>query len=493
MARKLSRRGALGLLGAGGAAALAGGVAAIASETGGATPANAAKKKKWWKHDLCGKILYPGDEGFEDEIKNFNLSVTHHPKVVVVAGCAADVKFAVQYAVANNLPIAVQSTGHGVSVPADDAMLINTRLLNQVSIQAHSRTATLGGGAQWAPVLQQAAQHNLAPLIGSSPIVGANGYLSGGGLPVLGRQFGFSADRVKELEVVTVDGKRRKVTPWKDADLFYAVRGGKSNFGIITKLKVKLLDQSRLFGGNMLFPGPAAADVFKAYLRWAKDQPKEMSSSIAIAHNIVDPNGNPLPLAAAVRIAFTGSQSDGEAAIQPLRALGPVVDTVREMPYTELGSIHQDPDQPVPSFYRSALTTELDEAVVDRLMNVIGDGTQMPPGAVEFRHMGGALANAPRHPNPVGFRSQSKWHFFTGIHLDPSQIGEVRTVHSRLMYAISPWDLGAPWINFLGYNDTSVEGTKRAYETADYDKLRTIKKKYDPQNRLRVNFNIPPA
>ncbi len=486
MARQLTRRGALGLIGVGGLAALTG-VGLAATRQGGGTAGGSGKAKA-----LCGQMLLPGDEGFDQETQSWITIVEHRPKVVFVPECPADVQYAMRYAAKENLPVAVQATGHGVSVPADGAVFINTRKMTGVKVNPNTGTVTVEPGVKAAPVIQQAAQHGLAPLVGSTSDVGVVGFLTGGGLPVLGRRYGYACDMVTAFDIVTADGELLRATPTSNKDLFYAARGGKHNFGVITSIETRLTRQARLYGGSLAFPGQRAADVLRAYLRWARRQPKEMSSSIVLAHGLPGPDGKPVDLAVKIRIAFTGSAAEGKRLVRPLRGLNPVQDTVQEMPYTQIDTIHKDPTKPTPAYYRSALLKPVDDAIVDRLMAVIGTGAGLPPGTAEFRHMGGALARDGAVPSPIGFRN-SAYQFFTLHPAPPDKADGVKKVNQDLIDAVGPWRNGGIVPNFLGYNETSPRGVRSAYESRDYDRLRAVKRTRDPKNRLRINFNIPPA
>jgi hypothetical protein len=488
MARGWNRRQVIGLAGASGLAALAGGWAA--SRPGFRLAANATDAKN--AAALCGRMLLPGDEGFEQELSGWNLNMQHHPAAIVVATCPADVEFAVDYANKNRLPIAVQATGHGVSVPADGAMFINTRLLNSVSINPDTEIVTTGAGVKWKAVLEQAGPLGLGPLVGSSSDVAVAGYTSGGGLPVLGRRYGFQVDSVTGLDIVTVkDAKLKSASPGSNANLFYAARGGRGNFGVITSIKTRLVRQPTLYGGGLFYSADAALNVLRTYLRWTKDQPAAMTSSIALLHALPLPGG--ASLLVHLRIGYTGSPAEGARLIAPLRALGPIDDTVQEIPYTQIGTIHADPDAPTPAYVRAALMRPVDDAIADRIMAAVGTGAGLPPGAVEIRHMGGALSRSPSSPNAIGAGVRgSAYHFFSGILVGPDRFGEVQSLHGKLFDAIAPWNNGRIFPNFLGYNDTSPDKVRAAYDSTDYLKLRGIKRAVDPDNRLRVNFNIPP-
>lgn len=374
-------------------------------------------------------------------------------------------------------------------------MLVATRYMSALEIDPHARRARIGPGVKWAKVIAAAAPHGLAPLVGSTPDVSAVGYLTGGGLPVLGRRYGFAADQVRGLELVTADGRLRDVTPRSHSDLFWAVRGGKGNFGIVTSIDVDLLPLERLYGGGLFFPGDATAEVLRGWLAWTASLPDDMCSSLALARF---PDTSPIPEAMRgqftihIRIAFTGSAADGEQLLRPLRALGPVADTVADMPSSRIGEVHSDPIEPVPVRDRGILLRRLDDDAIDRVVAMAGPQAKLPPGMVEIRHLGGALARPPRTPHAIGQRD-AEFTFILGMVAMPGQTGQVDALQQRLIDGMAPWDTGGALPNFLSSTETAPHEVRAAYRAADYERLAAIKAVYDPHNVFRVNHNIPPA
>ncbi|WP_217562581.1 FAD-binding oxidoreductase, partial [Streptomyces sp. GbtcB6] len=204
----------------------------------------AAEPAVW--HDLVGlggsvrgPVLHPGDDGFEEACSGWLLTVEQRPAVVVVAADADDVAAAVRFAARAGRPLAVQSTGHGASVSADGAVFVVTGELRELSVDPEAGTARIGAGLRWGEVVTAAAEHGLAPLCGSSEGVGVMGYLTGGGLPLACRTYGFAAGHVRSLDIVTADGRRRTVSPAHEPGLFWADRGGKGNYGAVGEAEIE--------------------------------------------------------------------------------------------------------------------------------------------------------------------------------------------------------------------------------------------------------------
>lgn len=344
---------------------------------------------------VTGSVLLPGDAGYDDERAVFNLN--HHlvPAVIVVAESTADVQAAVAFAAGQHRPVLVKTTGHQMVGPAHGAVVIATRRMNDVAIDAVGRTARVGAGARWAEVVKKAAKAGLAPLNGSNPTVGVSGYTLGGGLsPTLGRSHGYAADHVRSLDVVTADGELRHINAQSEPDLFWALRGGKGNFGVVTALEFDLFPVPRLYGGGIYFPGERMADVLRAWTAWHPGTPETMISSFAVLRLRALPQ---LPeslygeFVVHLRIAYNGTAADGERMVAPLRAVAPaLLDTVADMPYTKVASIHNETTEPVPYYERSIMLREFPADALDKLVELSGSDSANTLTMVELRALGGA-------------------------------------------------------------------------------------------------------
>ena len=401
---------------------------------------------------------------------------------------------AVRLAERSGRPLAVMNTGHGPSVPADGAVLVRTGRMRGVGVDPVRRAARIEGGAAWRDVIEATTPHGLAPLNGSSPHVGAVGYTLGGGVGLLSRRFGFAADHVRWFDVVTADGRHRHVTAdaGSDPDLFWALRGAGANFGVVTAMEIDLFPVATLLGGELGFPASASDEVLHAYVEWARAVPETMASSVLLLGYPDDPAVAPELRGrhvTHVRIAFTGDDLDeGRRWVAALRGIGPrVVDTVRVMPYAEIGTIHHEPtDEPVPAFDRNVLLRDLDHEAVTVLSKHAGPGASAP-FLVELRAWGGALSRPPVVPNAVGGRDAA----YSLLAISDPDAGN-RAARDELLAALRPWATGSTYLNFAGVEDTSAAAVRRAYGPADFARLQAVKAAYDPGNRFRVNFNIPP-
>ncbi|MEO9014455.1 MAG: FAD-binding oxidoreductase, partial [Terrimesophilobacter sp.] len=349
-----------------------------------------------------GAVLLPGDADFAAECTGFNLAVVQHPGVVVAATSVDDVVAAVKYAADNGLVVHVQATGHGVGAATAGGMLITTSRMKSVVIDPEQRTATVSAGVTWGEVVAAASPHGLAPLNGSSVGVGVVGYTLGGGMGPMGRTFGFAADYVRRIQIVVADGTVLEVDADHQPELFWALRGGKCNIGIVTELEFGLMPVSEYYGGGIFYPGVAAATVLHKFRSWALALPEQATTSIALLR-LPDLPDVPEPLrgrlSVHLRFVYVGDEEQGSALIAPMREVAhPLVDMVAMTPYSAIGSVHQDPVDPLPAWDGSALLRELPEAAVDALLAAAGPDVEIPLILAEVRYLGGALARQPELP-----------------------------------------------------------------------------------------------
>ncbi|SCF45675.1 alpha/beta fold hydrolase [Micromonospora mirobrigensis] len=442
-----------------------------------------------------GPVLRPADEGYAAECAGYNLAVPHRPALVVGATNPADVQAAVRFAAAHDLPVAVLATGHS-ALPSAGAVLITTRRMNAVSIDAERRTARIGAGVRWQQVIDEAAKHGLAPLNGSAPTVGAVSYTLGGGLSPIGRTFGYAADHVRAIELVTADGELRRVTAESEPELFWALRGGKGNFGVVTALEFGLFPVARIYGGGLFFPGEFTAEVLRTWSSWTVGLPDEMTSSVALLQLPPAPDV-PEPLRGRfvvhVRMAYVGSAQEGARLVEPLRAIGPaLIDSVTEMPYAAIGSVHNDPPMPIPFSDRSTLLREFTPALADTIIELAGPASQSPLAMLEIRHLGGALDRRPEPANAVDTRGSA--YLLYGVAIGgPDQAEAAGEYLTRLIADLGPWSTGRRFVNFFSAVDAAPEGVRTGYRPESYERLVAVKRRFDPRNLFRVNHNIPPA
>jgi FAD/FMN-containing dehydrogenase len=444
---------------------------------------------------VSGSILLPGDAGYDEERAVWNLNHELVPAVIVVPESVADVQAAVTFAAEQYRPVLVKTTGHQTVGQAHGAVLIATRRMNDVAINAVERTARAGAGAIWSEVVEKSAKVGLAPLNGSNPTVGVAGYTLGGGLsPTLGRSYGYAADHVRSLDVVTADGVLRHVDAKSERDLFWALRGGKGNFGVVTALEFDLFPVSRLYGGGIYFPGERMADVLRVWADWQPHTPEAMTSSFAVLRMPALPEVSERlrgMFLVSVRIAYTGTSEQGERMIAPLRAVAPAIfDTVADMPYSEVASIHSEPTEPVPYYERSIMLREFPTQAQEKLVELVGPNSQTGLCIAELRALGGAWDRQPAVPNAVATRGLP--YVLLGVAAGPlSEESHLKRWVAELLDGLERWRGDRRMVNNLAPDEAA--DAEAIYGPERYARLASIKKIYDPANMFRLNHNVAPA
>ncbi|MBM0232208.1 FAD-binding oxidoreductase [Micromonospora sp. STR1_7] len=442
-----------------------------------------------------GPVLFADDDGFTDEAAVFNTTVAHRPYVIIGATDVADVRSAVRFAAEEGRSVAVLNTGHGPSLNvSQDAVMITTRRMTGLEVDGEQWTARVEAGVTWGQVVEEAAKVGLAPLAGSSPQVGVVGYTLGGGVSVaIGRAFGYAADHVREIEIVTADGELRLVTPESAPDLFFALLGGKGNFGVVTAMRFSLFPVPELYAGFLQFPGENAREVLQAYRSLAADAPDRLTSSIVFLRA---PDLPFVPefmrgkLSVFVRLAYLGPSADGEALIAPLRTVAPVlVDTVTKMPIGQIATIANDPTDPGAAVEHFAMLDELSPSAMETILELAGPDSDGHITLVTLTHLDGAYGDSPERPNAV--RRDVAFALLALTVVPPGASAVDKDLGRELTRRLTKPD-GRKHPSYLSPADAAVDSVRLAYDEATYERLRTAKTTWDPRNMFRWNYNIPP-
>ncbi|WP_435214443.1 FAD-binding oxidoreductase [Streptomyces sp. bgisy034] len=446
--------------------------------------------------DIRGPVLRPGDDGYADEVTGFNLAALHTPEVVVGATGADDVVAALRWATATNTPVAIQATGHGANFPIDHGLLVTTMRMADVRIDPDRRLATAGAGAKWRHVLDAAAPHGLAALCGTSTDAGVVGYTLGGGLPALGRTYGYAADLVRSFQVATPDGTLRESDPEHEPELFWALRGGKGNVGVVTSLTFELLPLATLLGGGIHCPGEHAQALLTAWADWTHEVPDEMCTAFSLLRLPPLPQ-IPEPLRggfwARVAVAWTGDPKTGEELLSPIRSAAPVtVDTVEEMPYAAMDRIYMEPQDPLPALESCALLHDLTPDAIGAFLDRVGpEVPDCPLLLVEIRHMGGALARPARLEDAICARDADYFLETVGVLAAPPAAEAIEAAAAALHTAMAPYGTGRTMVNIHGTPGDEADRA-RAWTPEVYDRLCRDKSAYDPSNLLSFGHTVTP-
>jgi FAD/FMN-containing dehydrogenase len=435
-------------------------------------------------------LLFPGQAGWDDARRAWNLAVDQRPAAVALPGTVDDVVAAVDHARASGMRVAVQGTGHGAgSTALDGALLINTARLTGVEVDADARVARVAAGALWRDVVEAAAEHGLTALHGSAGDVGVVGYSLGGGIGWLARKHGLASSSILSAEVVTADGEIVRATSGSHDDLFWALRGGGGSFGVVTELELALVPVAKAYAGWLIWPMERAPEVLGRWADWTRDLPDEVTSIGRLLQLPPLPE-LPEPLrgreVAVVEAAYLGDEPGGRALLGPLLELDPEIDTFATVPAQALIELHRDPPGPVPGRGEGWMLDAVDRGTADVIVEAAAmDGTS-PLVSVEVRHLGGALGR--RDPNGGALdRLEAGYGLYaTGPAPDPGAVPAVDRQLALLRAATEPWRARQQYHNFAERDVDPVA----FYVEGAYGQLARVRERVDPGGLFLAKHTI---
>ena len=442
-----------------------------------------------------GRVATPGDADWDQARQAWNLAADLKPAAVAFPKSAADVAATVAFAAANDLRVTGQDTGHGALPLPDlaDTILIKTEGMRGVEIDPDSGMARVEAGVLSLELGEAAQAHGMCSMPGSSPDVGVTGYTLGGGLSWLARKHGFACNRVRAIELVTADGEARTVDADNDPDLFWALRGGGGGYAIVTALRVELLPIGEIYAGALLFPAAVGGEAVRAYRDWAATVPDEVTSVVRFVTpppipDVPEPlRGTPL---LTIDGACIGTQAEGEAAFAPLREIGEtIMDTFEWMPAAGLSRIHMDPESPVPGIGEGGLVGELSDEAIDAFVDVAGPDSGSPMLLSELRHLGGALSRPAEDSGALSHLDAGYAMYSVGMLMSP-ELGEAIRGHiERIGETMKPFGTDGSYFNF-----TEAPCDVDSILPAEIcNRLREVKRAYDPENRVVANHVVATA
>jgi FAD/FMN-containing dehydrogenase len=442
---------------------------------------------------IAGDLITRDDSGY-DEARTVQIAqYNRKPLAIVRAACTADVVEAVRFARRNGLPMTVRSGGH--SVPglsaADDALMVDLSAMKAVKIDPVRGTARVQAGATSGDVAGPAHEHGLALTTGDTSTVGIGGLATGGGIGFLARKYGLTIDHLLSAEVVTATGAVVTASPTMHPDLFWAIRGGGGNFGIVTEFEFQLDRVDNVLAGAIVFP--ATREVVRGYLEYMDGAPEGLTT---LADIMLAP---PAPFIPEDRVGtpvvyiltiWTGDDDEGEKALAPLRALGePIADTVETMPYPAVYEYTAELRERHGVAVRSMFSNQFSDDAIDASLDAIQNATS-PVALVHIRGQGGAIARVPADATAFAHRTQK--YFISAIAVwmpDDTEYRKHEAWADELWAKIRPEGNGV-YVNFL--QNEGEERIREAYPAATMDRLREVKRRYDPENVFCYNQNIKP-
>jgi FAD/FMN-containing dehydrogenase len=443
-----------------------------------------------------GELLRDGDPGYDESRTVFNAGIDRRPALIARCTGAADVIAAVGFAREQGLPISVRAGGHSVAGHAvvEDGLMIDLRPMNRVRVDPERRTAWCGGGANWGEVDRETQAFGLAVTGGRLADTGVGGLTLGGGSGWIERKCGFTVDSLISAEVVTADGRLLVASADRNPDLFWALKGGGGNFGVVTGFEFQLHEVGPLlYGGMMFFPIDAAVDLLKAYRGFMDGAPDEICGGSAILcappeEFVPEPvRGKPV---LAIIACYVGPVEAGERAFAPLREWGPALEMLGPMPYTAIQGLIAPGNPPGRHHYWKAgllgeLSDEAIETFVARASDVISPFT-----ASLMLPLGGAFARVDEASTPLAYRG-AKWNYHILSQWDARAESERHVEWTRdVDLAMSEYAEAGVYVNFAA--DPSASAVEAGFGPEKYARLVEVKRAYDPENVFRSNTNIPP-
>jgi UDP-N-acetylenolpyruvoylglucosamine reductase len=441
---------------------------------------------------VAGDVATPVDANWDEARSAWNLAADQRPRVVVIAESAEDVLAAVDFARANGLRVTAQGTGHGAGPKSwdDDLLLVKLERMRGVEIDAAAGIARVEAGAQWQDVTHPAAEHGLAALSGSSPDVGVVGYTLGGGLSWLARRHGIAANSVVAVDVVKADGTLVRASADNESELFWAIRGGGGNFGVVTAIEFTLYPIATVYAGMMLWPLERATEVLEAYSAWTETVDEDVTSTGRVL-NLPPIPDIPEPFRGrsfvGIEAVFLGGQEAGEPSIAGFRALEPELDTFATIPMPALSHMHMDPEHPVPGVGDGMLLDEFGPETIAALMPYIGPGANSPLLSVEIRHIGGAVAREPQGAGALGSIEAPFVLFGVGIPMSPEVGAAIGVTLDGITEAMTPYVASQRYFNFA---ERPADPATFYGSDERYARLREIKSAVDPDGLFRGNHSI---
>jgi len=445
-----------------------------------------------------GEIVRPGHERYDELRKVFNGMVDRHPAMFARCQSTADVQVAVNHARGAGLPVSVYCGGHGATGHAicDSGMVIDLRELDHVVVDPVAKTARIGGGATWGTIDAATQEHGLAVTGGRVPGTGVAGLALGSGSGWLERKLGLTCDSLLSCEVVLAGGEVVTASADENLDLFFALRGGGGNFGVVTEFEFQLHPMGPiLFGGLLMHPGERGAEVLRFYREFMRDAPDEVNGGVAFMsappEDFVPEAVRGQPVVGVV-VCYAGDPAQAEDVLRPLLEFGPpAVAMVGPMPYAEGVQKLIEPGSPsgMQNYWQSDFCKLSDEAI--EVFARYGNARPSPLSQAIVIPGGGAIARV--DDNAMAFGQRSAPFNFHLLHMwaDPAENAAQIAWVKEFGAAMKPYAFGGAYLNFIG--DEGTGRVREAFGDEKFARLQGIKAVYDPQNLFRLNQNIPPA
>jgi FAD/FMN-containing dehydrogenase len=432
-----------------------------------------------------GELFRPGDGGFDDARRVWNGMIDRTPALIARCAGVADVVAAVNFAREQQLLVAVRGGGHNVSGNAvcDRGLVIDLSRMRGIRVDPARRTARVEGGATWGDLDREAQAFGLATTGGIISTTGVGGLTLGGGVGWLVRKHGLACDNLLSVDVVTADGRLVTASDAEHADLFWGIRGGGGNFGVVTSLEFRLHPVGPVLGGMVLHPREAAPAVLRFYREFTQRAPEELTTYCGL---LTAPDGVPV---VALIACYSGSPEEGERVLRPLREFGsPVADLIGPMPYRQMqGLLDAGFPKGLRNYWKGNFLRELPDEAIDRIVARAAEMAS-PLSAVVLEYYGGAASRVDEGATAFPHRRAMYDLVIIAQWADPAEDERHAAWARETAAALEPYASGV-YVNLLG---TEGDERVRAAYGANYERLATLKARYDPANLFRMNQNIRP-
>jgi FAD/FMN-containing dehydrogenase len=439
------------------------------------------------RRSFAGTILLPEDTRYDKARRGFNALIDRRPAVIVRCIGAEDIAIAFEFARTHELEVAVRGGGHNPAghCVCDGGLVIDLSQMRKVEVNAEARIARSQGGATWLDFDSATQAHGLVTPGGVVVSTGVVGLSLGGGIGHLTAQYGLTCDHIISAEIVTPDGKVIQANADENPDLLWGLRGGGGNFGVVTQLEFHLHPLEEVIGGRLVYRGAGVRDVLRRYREVVEESPRDLSCQVSLG---IDEALVPV---LEIDPCYTGSDATPEA-LQILRAApGLIQDEVRKLSFLDQQRVIDTAYGEKRHYWKGHFVRELPDELLDELLNrisVLGRS----PGGIMIESLHGAPKDADVPPGAVGFRHAAFNVSVLAVWQDPALDAEQIAWAREGAAAIEPWSFsGGGYINYM-QADEPIERVRAAFGSETFDRLQKLKQKYDPDNTLHRNQNIPP-
>jgi FAD/FMN-containing dehydrogenase len=450
-----------------------------------------------FRQSLRGQLLFPGEPAYEDARKIHNAMIDRHPAVIVRCAGVADVMAAVKFARSQGIRTSVRGTGHnvaGISL-CDDGLVVDLSAMKGIHVNPVARTARAEPGVTWGEMNHDLQAFGLAATGGYVGTTGVGGLTLGGGLGWMVRKHGCALDNLISADVVTAEGELLRASGKENPDLFWGIRGGGGNFGIVTSFEFKVHPAGTVLAGLVMHPLSKGREAMRFWRKYEETAPEEMSNSIVVftaAPELPVPDVLRREAIVALGGVWVGPMEEGERVLRPLREFGPpAADIYQPMPYSAAQTMADFLwPKGLYSYWKSSFLKSLSDGALDTILDFYAK-TPSPRTVVVVEHDGdSAWGRVPEDATAFGHRNWPYNMVITTMWTDPKD-SEANIGWTREFWeAMKPFLAEAAYVNYLG--DVDEEGVRSAYGKK-YERLAALKQKYDPTNFFRMNQNIKPS